>query len=111
MGYTNYWNQTTDFTDKEWDMVRKEFKYIREIAGDKIKVEDDSSNVIAFNGGVEGNCETFILFKHAKKKADYEGQDIGFRFCKTRAMTYDIYVWHLLTVCTVIKKGFTINRD
>ena len=31
MGYTNYWSQPTDFTDKEWTLVQKEFDYIREI--------------------------------------------------------------------------------
>ena len=110
MGYTNYWKQPTNFTDQEWDAVRKEFDYIRGIAGDKIDVED-VHDVIAFNGGTGGNCETFILFKEVSTKKKYPEQDLSFNFCKTRGKEYDIYIWHLLTFCQMIKKDFTASRD
>ena len=110
MGYTNYWSQPTDFTDKEWTLVQKEFDYIREIAGDKIDAQL-VHDAIVFDGGKGGNCETFVLEKQAKKVEEYKGQDLAFHFCKTRGMEYDIYVWHLLTFCQMIKKDFTCRRD
>lgn len=110
MGYTNYWSQPTDFTDKEWTLVQKEFDYIREIAGDKIDAQL-VHDAIVFDGGKGGNCETFVLEKEAQKVEEYKGQDLAFHFCKTRGMEYDIYVWHLLTFCQMIKKDFTCRRD
>ena len=110
MGYTNYWKQPTNFTDQEWKAVRQEFNYVREIAGDKIDVED-AHDVIAFNGGTGGNCETFILFKEVSTEKKYPEQDLSFNFCKTRLKEYDIYVWHLLTFCQMIKTDFAAWRD
>jgi len=45
--------------------------------------------------------ETFILEKKAT----------DFSFCKTAQKPYDIYVWHLLTFCQMIKKDFYARRD
>ena len=29
MGYTNYWNQKSDFTDEQWSKVKMEADYVR----------------------------------------------------------------------------------
>ncbi len=110
MGYTNYWDQPTNFTDQEWNAVREEFEYIREIAKDKIDVED-VHDCIAFNGGTGGGCETFILLKEVPTEKRYPEQKLEFNFCKTRGAEYDIYVWHLLTFCQMIKEDFVASRD
>ena len=110
MGYTNYWKQPTDFTDKEWTLVKKEFDYISEIVGDQIIV-DSIQDAIVFNGGKGGNCETFVLNKHARTEKHYEGDDLAFNFCKTRALPYDLAVWHILTFCQMIKDDFKPYKD
>ena len=38
-------------------------------------------------------------------------QDLTFNFCKTGARTVDIFVWHMLTFCQMIKEDFTCSRD
>jgi len=45
MGYTNYWDQSTNFTDKEWKQIKDEFNYVRYIAGDKIDVIADNDKI------------------------------------------------------------------
>tara|TARA_R110000796_G_scaffold198612_1_gene314961 strand:+ start:3751 stop:4128 length:378 start_codon:yes stop_codon:yes gene_type:complete len=113
MGYTNYWDQPTNFTDQEWNAVREEFEYIRGIAQDKIDVEE-TSDCIEFNGSRSsrgGGCETFVLFKEVPTKKRYPEQKLEFNYCKTRGSEYDIYVWHLLTFCQMIKKDFVASRD
>ena len=73
MGYTNYWSQPTDFTDKEWDLVKREYNYIREIAGDKIEVQF-VHNAIVFDGAKGNSCETFVLCKNIE---DYRPSFLG----------------------------------
>jgi len=114
MGYTNYWDQSTNFTDKEWKQIKDEFNYVRYIAGDKIDVTADNDKNIVFNG-IPG-CETFKLNKIIPTKQEYAGQDLKFNFCKTRELPYDIYVWHMLVFImglkrTNEKKDFKISRD
>jgi len=101
MGYTNYWYQPTDFTDKEWDAVKKEFKYVCDIGEDFIHEITKGIKVdyISFNAT---GCETFYISKRAED---------GASFCKTGARTIDIYVWHMLTFCQMIKEDFTCSRD
>jgi len=106
MGYTNYWKQPTDFTDEEWDAVVKEFKYVCDMGEDYIeKVEAHKStkntkvDYISFDAA---NCETFYIDKRAEDSAS---------FCKTGARTVDIFVWHMLTFCQMIKEDFTCSRD
>ena len=87
MGYTNYWKQPTPFTDAEWSSICKEFNIMKDIAGDRIKLQDVNplkDGLIVFDGGKDGSCETFVLHKLPKIKPDYEGQDLSFNFCKTR---------------------------
>ena len=38
MGYTNYWHQDIDFTDKQWKALQEEVKYMEEISNDNIHV-------------------------------------------------------------------------
>ena len=36
MGYTNYWHQNIDFTEKQWKTVQEEVKYMEEISNGNI---------------------------------------------------------------------------
>ena len=110
MGYTNYWKQPTDFTDEEWDAVKREFKYVCDIGEDYIYEVSKGIrvNYIAFNAA---GCESFYITKKVRTKPEYEGEDLTFNFCKTGARTIDIYVWHMLTFCQMIKEDFTCSRD
>ena len=108
MGYTNYWECETDFTDEEWNAVCEEAQYIKEIDSSYARELDSVDilkgkviNEICFNGVGDNGCETFYLNNKAT----------SFSFCKTREMPYDIYVWHLLTFCQMIKKDFYARRD
>ena len=112
MGYTNYWHQDMDFTDKEWKTLQEEVKYMQEISNGTIHVLTNDENEIAFNG--YKNCETFVLNKCKPKTPEYEGQDLTFNCCKTRELPYDIYVWHLLVFCAGMINNtnkFGISRD
>jgi len=111
MGYTNYYNQPTDFTDVEWKKIKMEADYVRswsllpqvsnycEVSISRDKIE------------IYGSCETFVLNKKARTQPRYEGDDVSFHFCKTREQVYDLAVWHLLSVCHIVKSDFTISRD
>jgi len=50
MGYTNYWHQDMDFTDKEWNAVQEEVEYIDEISDSTISVIRNDDKEIAING-------------------------------------------------------------
>ena len=111
MGYTNYWTQKTDFTNDEWSKVKMEADYIRSWSElDQIK-EYCEVNITMNTIEIFGSCETFILNKKARTQPRYEGDDVAFHFCKTREQVYDLAVWHLLTACAFIKRGFEISRD
>jgi hypothetical protein len=116
MGYTNYYTQSTDFTDKEWKQIKSEFEYVKDHAGDIIEIQYDEKDYIQFNG--TNGCESFCLNKYAKteKERKYKEEDLEFNFCKTRELPYDIYVWHMLVFIAGLKasqgkKDFTISRD
>jgi len=119
MGYTNYWECETDFTDEEWKAVCNEAEYIKD-HGLEVSITKEVArygpssvldsvdilkgkviNEICFNGYGDSGCETFYLTKKAT----------DFSFCKTNELPYDIYVWHLLTFCQMIKKDFHARRD
>jgi len=113
MGYTNYWHQDMDFTDKEWKAVQEEVEYMQEIGDSTITVGQNNDNEIVINGR-PNSCETFVLNKCKPKTPDYEGQDLTFNCCKTRELPYDIYVWHLLVFCVGMVNDvnkFSISRD
>ena len=77
MGYTNYYTQSTDFTDKEWKQIKSEFEYVKDHAGDIIEIQYDEKDYIQFNG--TNGCESFCLNKHAKteKERKYKWSFIG----------------------------------
>ena len=112
MGYTNYWHQDMDFTDKEWKAVQQEVEYMQEIGDSTISVIQNDDKEIAING--QSNCETFVLTRYKPDTPEYEGQDLTFNCCKTRELPYDIYVWHLLVFCAGMINDvnkFSISRD
>ena len=112
MGYTNYWHQNMDFTDKQWKALNEEVKYMEEISNDNIHILENNNNEIAINGNP--TCETFVLNKNKPIVKEYEQQDLTFNFCKTRELPYDIYVWHLLVFCAGMINNtdkFSISRD
>lgn len=110
MGYTNYYYQERDFTDKEWDMVKEESKYVQELG---YKVERYASNgkgvtTIVING----DCEPLVLSKYRRTKKNYEDDNLSFNFCKTRMAQYDLAVWYLLCSCNqLLGEDFRISRD
>lgn len=114
MGYTNYWHQNIDFTDKEWNQIKNEMDYIQNIQYktlDKVYITDEH---ISFNGIRPFSCETFFLNKERCKNKLYEEQDLSFHCCKTREYPYDIFVWHMLVFCAGMindVKKFSISRD
>ena len=112
MGYTNYWHQDMDFTDKQWKAVQEEVEYIDGIANDNLADINITDDYILMNGNP--GCETFILKRNKPTKKEYERQDLTFNFCKTRELPYDIYVWHLLVFCAGMINNtdkFSISRD
>ena len=126
MGYTNYWNQPTDFTDEEWDAVVKEFKYVCDMGEDyihEVTVSKEQSPSISFTFNVKDTydtptyCESFYIGKRAygstngKQAGSFTYSDITIDYCETNANAIDIYVWHMLTFCQMIKEDFTCDRD
>ena len=110
MGYTNYYYQKRDFTDKEWDMVNEESKYIQELG---YKVERYATNGKGVTTiAIHGDCESLILSKYRRTKKNYEDDNLSFNFCKTRMAQYDLAVWYLLCSCNqLLGEDFTICRD
>lgn len=112
MGYTNYWHQYINFDDKQWEQIKNEAHYIDGIGSRNLgKIEITNEHIL-----MEGNpgCETFLLEKNIPTEPEYDGQDLSFYFCKTRAMTYDIYVWHMLIFVSGMINDvhkFSISRD
>jgi len=116
MGYTNYWHQDMNFTDKQWKDVQEEVRYMEGISNGAIGTIDVLANndkEIAING-VNQNCQTFVLVKNKPTVQKYKDQDLTFHCCKTRELPYDIYVWHLLVFCAGMVNNvnkFSISRD
>ena len=119
MGYTNYWHQKRSFTDNEWLAVVSEYDYLKECG----RIEPWANNPcqISFNAKGDG-CETFVLHKniednfsdsHHWRKERFDKEGYHFDFCKTRMHSYDIDVWHLLTVCHIVAPDviIDISRD
>ena len=108
MGYTNYWTQTSNFTDKEWLKVLGEFDYMLDIL-ENIVIETkyiDRDKYIAFNGIGKDDLdhETFVINRYKK--------DNEFTFCKTARKPYDIAVWHMLYFIHKETNAFSeIERD
>tara|TARA_R110000737_G_scaffold243531_1_gene254618 strand:- start:11 stop:412 length:402 start_codon:yes stop_codon:yes gene_type:complete len=111
MGYTNYWEQTTDFTTDEWCAVMNETEYLKGLNHLSVGIFKDEIIITAKN--LNDTCETFVLLREAIKEEDrrYKEQKLELHFCKTRELPYDLAVWHLLTFCQMIKKDFKCSRD
>ena len=116
MGYSNYYYQEKDFTDKEWEDVIRESAYVQELGFDVNfhrerntgKQELGEVNVIT----LDGECETLVLRKYRRTEKHYEDDNLSFDFCKTRMANYDLAVWHLLCSCNkLLGEDFTISRD
>ena len=68
MGYTNYWTHKKPFNDNQWDIIKKEYEYIKENFSDDdgiIEDQSEKSDEIIFNGKSKNNLdhETFVLTK------------------------------------------------
>ncbi len=121
MGYTHYFEQTRDFTDKEWQEIksfaaqllrRGSFKLIIDCKYDqKFKINDKH---ILFNGIKNEGHETFVLDKLKGRHPDYyTPQEIReakgvFNFCKTAQKPYDDYVVAFLCGVNVLAPGALI---
>jgi len=122
MGYTNYWIQKKPFNNRQWNIIKKEYDYIKENFGvnnaneyEENIIEDQStkSDEIVFNGNKKNNLnhETFVLTKNFREPF-YDGDDVKFNFCKTERKPYDLAVWHLLTFVKMIApNSINISRD
>jgi len=119
MGYTNYWQQTKDFTDKEWKNIQAQVKYI-DTTG-MIRIIQNDENTIMFEGNPD-SCERFWLEKKLsgyfkdpdmgkwyKEQFDENGYHHG--FCKTRMLPYDLAVWYLLVTINHFTDVLEISRD
>ena len=71
MGYTNYWTYKKPFTNNEWDLVKKEYEYIKEILGSIVIDQTEKNNEIFFNGNPtnDQDHETFVLRKDFTTKS------------------------------------------
>lgn len=80
MGYTNYWECETDFTDDEWKAVCEEAQYIKDIDQSYQEnmfrtldgvdiIHTDFTDEICFNGDGNNGCETFYLNKKQRTLA------------------------------------------
>ena len=122
MGYTNYWIQKKPFNDRQWNIIKKEYDYIKDNFGvnnangyEENIIEDQTtkSDEIVFNGNEKNNLdhETFVLTKNFREPF-YDGDDVKFNFCKTERKPYDLAVWHLLTFVKMIApNSINISRD
>ena len=116
MGYTNYWTQKKPFNNNQWDIIKKEYDYIKENFSDDdgiIEDQTEKSDEIIFNGKSKNNLdhETFVLTKDFREPF-YKGDDIKFNFCKTARKPYDIAVWHMLFFTKNKTNGLSkISRD
>ena len=51
MGYTNYWTQKKAFTKSQWNIIKKEYDYIKEnFVNVLIEDQTEKPDEIVFNG-------------------------------------------------------------
>lgn len=102
MGYTHYYNNGFEITDKEWEEVELAItpilnQYKNIICADYENSEESfiiNHDEIIFNGKGDEGHETFAFYKKPKHR--------GFAFCKTARKPYDIVVCKVLLVLFVL---------
>jgi hypothetical protein len=106
MGYTQYYYQSKNLTQKQWEKVCLEtFQILDYCKGKKIKLAFEcdipkppevSNEIIRFNGVNDEGHETFIFFKKKPEERICSDKSRYFYFCKTARKPYD------LAVCLVL---------
>ena len=80
MGYTNYWTKKKPFNNSQWNIIKKEYDYIKENFSDDdgiIEDQTEKSDEIIFNGKSKNNLDnqTFVLTKDFREPF-YNGDDV-----------------------------------
>ena len=120
-GYTNYWQQSEDFTSSEWSkIVRLAKATIKKAEKLGIVVRDGwgkgravvNNKEIYLNGDAENNLdhETFLLTKKRDMKRKYSEPGSG--FTKTARKPYDAVVATILVgIKKIAPKKFSARAD
>lgn len=95
MGYTHYFPQEREFTQKEWTHITAAVKTLLtnrdDVAGGDGECEPQIDDMfISFNGKDEEGCETLEISRKLNTQ---------YNFCKTRNRAYDPYVVATLCIC------------
>jgi len=106
VGYTHYYYQSKNLTQKQWEKVCLEtFQILDYCKAKKIKLAFEcdipkppevSDEMIRFNGVNDEGHETFIFFKKKPEEQIHSDKSRYFYFCKTARKPYD------LAVCLVL---------
>lgn len=107
MGYTHYWRQSRDFTEKEWKQIQDFSKKLLKSKDAKEIITSDkkdcdylriNDHCVVFNGKKELSHETFALERYVPTDDKYhdKNKDGHFNFCKTAQKPYDLYVVAML---------------
>ena len=105
IGYTSYFQQQREITDKEWTAICKDARKIIKTAiasgiplawdYDELgKKPEVSKELIRFNGIAANGHETFYLPR--VMESGYRGDKYRFNFCKTARKPYDQVVGAIL---------------
>ena len=90
MVHKNYWEQTRDFTDLEWDNIKKGVEYLKEVGYDvmihSVYFDNGGTDVVTIYGNSKHN-EKFSLYKEPRT---------DMFSCTTRMTNYDIAVKYML---------------
>ena len=120
-GYTNYWEQSEDFTNAEWSkIVRLTKATIKKAEKQGIVIRDGwgkgrpvvNNREISLNGDAENNLdhETFLLTKKRDMKRKYSEPGSG--FTKTARIPYDAVVATILVgIQKIAPKKFKPSAD
>jgi hypothetical protein len=123
MGYTNYYYQKKNLTQKQWEKVCLEtFQILDYCKGKKIelafecdvpKPPEVSNDMIRFNGVNNEGHETFIFFKKKPEVQAFQTDSKEyFYFCKTARKPYDLAVCLvLLSLANHAPKSVTLGSD
>lgn len=108
MGYTNYWHRKKDFTNDQWENIRKDVSIILKHCENQIQLAEEydapgkkplvNATTIRFNGVREEGHETFIMSRKKPEPRPWESEE-SFDFCKTARKAYDLPVGLTLLAC------------